>query len=272
VTLRPDTLAALQAFLAERAAAEEAAAAAEASAASAALATPENWQLSQFWYAEATALTLAREVLAAAADASAERGGAPVTAVCISCPSVHKAALALGPHPPGVTLRVLEYDRRFEVFGAAYGYYDFNDPLGSYPPELTASVDVVICDPPFLNAACLAGFAATVAAMARGGPPRTDAATGARVIPARVLLASGAVLLADAAALLGVRPTRTAVAHAAGRLSNPFTLYSNYMVEARLGGYDEEAERAAGVGAGAGARGGGGAAGGGAGGGGGGSA
>ncbi len=43
--------------------------------------------------------------------------------------------------------------------------------------------------------------------------------------------------------LLGLRPTRKAVGHS-NRLSNPFTLYTNYMAEARLEGWDVEAEKA----------------------------
>merc|ERR1719516_853505 len=45
----------------------------------------EDWQLSQFWYTESTALALAREALAAAGD-----GG---RIACVSCPTLYKAVV-----------------------------------------------------------------------------------------------------------------------------------------------------------------------------------
>merc|ERR1719334_2022930 len=43
----------------------------------------EDWQLSQFWYTESTAIALAKEALAAAG----ENG----RVVCVSCPTLYKA-------------------------------------------------------------------------------------------------------------------------------------------------------------------------------------
>merc|ERR1719348_2176355 len=45
----------------------------------------EDWQLSQFWYTESTALALAREALAAA--------GPNGRIACVSCPTLYKAVV-----------------------------------------------------------------------------------------------------------------------------------------------------------------------------------
>ena len=103
VALRPDTLAALREFLAEREAARQREER-EAEVASAALATTEDWQLSQFWYDEATGRALAEEVLACVRD----RGRPSATVALLSCPSTYKALLATGVpmKPDSLTTRI----------------------------------------------------------------------------------------------------------------------------------------------------------------------
>ena len=223
--LRPDTLAALQAFLAEKAAAEEAASK-EAEDGAASLATTESWQLSQFWYSEATSRFLAEEVGRCAAAAAAA-SPAPPLAVFLSSPSAFKAYRAAFPAAPAA---LLEFDERFACFGAAFSRYDYNRPL-ELPPHLLGAAAVLMLDPPFLQRDCLAAFAQSVRALAAPGG-------------ARVLLATGAVQLRAARELLGLRPTRAAVEHAGGRLSNPFKLFASYEGGAELGGWDVEAEAA----------------------------
>jgi hypothetical protein len=225
LSLRPEALAALREFLAERDAAREREAR-EAEERTATLATSEDWQLSQFWYDEATGVALANEVLACARD----RGGAGTTIALLSCPSTYKALLSVG-IPDGVTVRIFEYDRRFACFGDAYVFYDFNQPL-DFPAELVGACDVIMLDPPFINPDTLAGFAASVAALRRNDG-------------AAVLLCTGSVMVPHAARLLRARPTRAHIGHS-NRLSNPFTLYSSDEASAaRMGGWDTEAEEAA---------------------------
>jgi hypothetical protein len=209
----------------------------------AALAAAEDWQLSQFWYDADTGVALAREVLAAVADAypdgfqstgdgsgSGQRHRRPTVAL-LSCPSTYKALLTVG-IPAGVTVRIFEFDRRFARFGDAFVFYDFNKPL-DLPPELRSACDVIMMDPPFINEATLAAFAASAAALRRGADTR-------------VLLCTGSVMVEPARRLLALRPTTAHVGHA-NRLSNPFTLYVSHAASAaRVGGYDDEAERAAG--------------------------
>ena len=201
-----------------------------------ALAAAEDWGLSQFWYDEATSRLLAGELLERAAAARAARGGGDVVVCCLSAPSAFKALLAAGP-PPWLTARLFEFDARFAAFGERFVRYDYNEPL-AFPRELAGAADVLILDPPFLNRDCLAGFAATVDALRRR-PPQGEEGGDA----SSVMLCSGAVMLAPARALLGVRPTRAHVGHA-NRLSNPFSLYVSYDERGRLGGVDVEAEAA----------------------------
>ena len=246
ISLRADSLAALASFLAERAAAV-AASVREAEDTGATLLTTEDWELSQFWYDESTARFLAAEVSRCAAEALSVEVSAcgsvttgddvsapPIIAAFVSSPSAFKAFRAAG-GAPGVRGVLLEFDARFGVFGEDFVHFDYNTPenLRIDAPFLTDSVDVFLIDPPFLNAECLTGFAAALLLMGRKG--------GASP---RILLASGAVMLRPARKLLGLRPTRTAIKHAAGRLSNPFALFSNYM-RPELGGWDEEAEASA---------------------------
>ena len=226
-TLRADTLAALKEFLAEKSAASEREAR-EAQDAGATLLTAEDWQLSQFWYSETTCRFLAAEV-GRCADGAGGGGGAPAPAVAafLSAPSAFKAYRAAFPSAPAV---LLEFDERFSCFGAAFHRYDYKAPL-ALPAALLGRCGVIMLDPPFLQRECLAGFAESVRALAAPG--------------ARVLLATGAVQLRAARELLGLRPTRAAVEHADGRLSNPFKLFASANCEGGgLGGWDVEAEEA----------------------------
>jgi hypothetical protein len=235
-SLRPDTLAALQAFLAEKKAAAELEAR-EAQDAGATLLTSEDWQLSQFWYSESTCRFLAAEVgRCTGADGGGGGGGgggapaAPALAAFLSSPSAFKAYRAAFPAAPAV---LLEYDERFSCFGDAFHPYNYASPL-ALPPALLGNCGCIMLDPPFLQRECLAGFAESVRALAAPG--------------ARVLLATGAVQLRAARELLGLRPTNAAIEHESGRLSNPFKLFCNYDAAGPLGGWDVEAEAAEGGG------------------------
>ena len=256
---REALLAVLSATSAARArAADEA----DTAATGAALATEEDWAISQFWYSEATARELAAlarglaaeaaaEAAAAAAASGGDGGGRAAVVACLSCPSVYKAlrallaeeaaaAAAAGPAPPAarapVRAHVLEFDRRFAIFGEDFSFFDYNTPL-ELPAALLGACDVVVLDPPFLNRDCLAAFASSVAALRRPAGGAT-----------RVVLCTGAVMLRAARELLGARPTRAEVRHESGRLSNPFSVFVDFPVSDAhpfLRGVDEEAERAA---------------------------
>ena len=233
-SLRPDTLAALHAFLAEKKAAAERESR-EADDAGPTLLTSEDWQLSQFWYSEDTCRFLAAEVgRCTRADGggggAAEPAPAPALAAFLSSPSAFKAYRAAYPAAPAA---LLEFDERFSCFGDAFHRYDYQTPL-ALPAALLGRCAVLMLDPPFLQRDCLAGFAESVRALAAPG--------------ARILLATGAVQLRAARELLGLRPTNAAIEHESGRLSNPFKLFCNYDAAGPLGGWDVEAEAAEGGG------------------------
>ena len=234
VALHPATLAALAEFRREKEEAE-ARAAHEAEDDSAKLLITEDYGESQFWYSEETSQFLAEE----ACWCREQLGRGEV--VFLSSPSAYKAYRSLERKRGGSSggsgggAHVFEYDARFAVFGEAFVKYDYNHPLEGIPERLLGQCSVVMLDPPFLNRDCLAGFAETVRAL--------QLPTG----ETRVLLATGAVQIAFARELLGLRPTQRPILHAGGRLSNPFALYTNYAHEETLRGWDVEAERASGL-------------------------
>lgn len=79
---------------------------------------------------------------------------------CISCPTLFTKLLEI--RPPNVELVLLEYDRRFEVYGELFCYYDYNHPL-NLPEKLTKnSYGLVVADPPFLSEECLRKTAETI--------------------------------------------------------------------------------------------------------------
>lgn len=234
IALRPDTLAALQEFLEEarkRKQAEER----EAEDTSAELQTGEDWELSQFWYDAETTTALAKEIITLGEQRRAATSNLlPVTVACISCPSTYKGLKAVG-IPPWMDVHLLEFDKRFHrLAGDRFHFYDFNTPIDDIAtdaPELIGACDIICFDPPFINQDCLAAFVETIKAMRRDD-----------TIP--VIYCSGTVLIPHARRLLQLRPTRMHIGHAQSRLQNPFSCYVNYDEQGRLGGFDEEAEKA----------------------------
>ncbi|XP_063088562.1 EEF1A lysine methyltransferase 1 isoform X2 [Cavia porcellus] len=118
----------------------------------------ENWQLSQFWYSQETALRLAQEAVTAAGDNG--------RIACVSAPSVYQALREL--HRDGISASIFEYDRRFAVYGEDFVFYDYNNPL-DLPNNIPAhSFDIVIADPPYLSEECLQKTSETIKYLTRG--------------------------------------------------------------------------------------------------------
>lgn len=109
-------------------------------------------------------------------------------------------------------------------------FYDCNKPL-EFPRELVGVCAGVVVDPPYLNADCLKSFSSTVLALSASAD-----------VP--VMLCTGSVMCTLARKLLAVRPTNFEIKHEGSRLSNPFTCYVSYADASRLGGWNEELERA----------------------------
>ncbi|KAK3071215.1 Protein-lysine N-methyltransferase efm5 [Teratosphaeriaceae sp. CCFEE 6253] len=183
----------------------------------------EDWQASQFWYTDETARTLAEQLL---------DGATSKTFIAIvSAPSVYIALRNIIHGVPDVerpVLKLLEYDRRFEVFGIDFVYYDFEQPL-RLPAELKNQFDRVICDPPFLSDDCQTKTALSVRYLAKSWTPigegkpnlRFISCTGERV----------GEIIARLYGRLGVKTTSFEPKHSKG-LSNEFRCYANFECEA----------------------------------------
>lgn len=161
----------------------------------------ENWQLSQFWYSQETALRLAQEVIAAAGE-----GG---RIACVSAPSVYQKLREL--HRDDFNIYIFEYDKRFAMYGEEFIFYDYNNPL-DLPEKIAAhSFDIVIADPPYLSEECLRKTSETIKYLTRG----------------KILLCTGAVMEEQAAQLLDVRMCKFIPKHTRN-LANEFRCYVNY--------------------------------------------
>ncbi|KAM6178619.1 EEF1A lysine methyltransferase 1 [Rhynchocyon petersi] len=161
----------------------------------------ENWQLSQFWYSQETALRLAQEAMAVAGE-----GG---RIACVSAPSVYQKLREL--HRENVSVRIFEYDKRFAIYGEEFIFYDYNNPL-DLPEKIAAhSFDIVVADPPYLSEECLRKTSETVKYLTQG----------------KILLCTGAIMAEAAADLLGVKMC-TFIPRHTRNLANEFRCYVNY--------------------------------------------
>ncbi|KAI2471152.1 putative N6-adenine methyltransferase-domain-containing protein [Annulohypoxylon bovei var. microspora] len=180
----------------------------------------EDWNKSQFWYADETAVLYARQLLEGVTEDD-------VIAI-VSTPSVfvtlknilNKADATL----PRPKLYLLEHDERFAVF-PEFVYYDFLQPI-KLPAHLKGAVDRVICDPPFLSEDCQTKTALTVRWLARPSGQghshhRVLVSTGERVGP----------LVTKLYRTFGARTTTYQPHHAHG-LSNEFYCYANFECDA----------------------------------------
>lgn len=162
----------------------------------------ENWQLSQFWYTDETALSLAKEALRLA--------GEDGKIVCISCPTLYRKLKDMS-CPNGTKL--LEFDTRFSCYGDDYIFYDYKDPL-ALPKDWKGTFDVVVVDPPFLSEECLSKAAETVKFLE----------------PKFIVLCTGAVMEPHAQRLLGLQPCKFKPKHSRS-LGNEYKCFTNYDVD-----------------------------------------
>ncbi|KAI4207964.1 MAG: hypothetical protein LQ346_000301 [Caloplaca aetnensis] len=174
----------------------------------------EDWNTSQFWYSDETAITLAEQLLDGAA--------AKTSIAIVSAPSVFvqlKNLLASKLEIPKLTL--LEFDQRFSVF-AEFVRYDFLSPI-KLPEEMKGAYDRVLCDPPFLSTDCQTKAALTVRWLSKPRAPdfqtpgpRWIACTGERMEALIHKLYPG------------IKTTTFQPRHAQNRLSNDFRCYANF--------------------------------------------
>jgi EEF1A lysine methyltransferase 1 len=136
---------------------------------------------------------------------------------------------------------LFEFDRRFEVFGEEFIYYDFEQPI-RLPGELRISdastalkvtkaklVELkgvftrIICDPPFLSEICQTKAALTVRWLSSTW--NNEPSTGVRIIVCTGERMRETILKLYAKA--GVRTTTFEPHHSKG-LSNEFLCYANF--------------------------------------------
>ncbi|XP_061782082.1 EEF1A lysine methyltransferase 1 [Nerophis lumbriciformis] len=162
----------------------------------------EDWRLSQFWYTEETATRLAQELLHEAGE-----GG---RVACVSAPSVYQKLQQMC-DPRGVSAVLLEYDRRFSIYGQDFIFYDYNEPMALASSVTPHSFDVVMADPPYLSETCLSRVSQTVKFLSKG----------------KVLLCTGSIMENVAKQLLDVKVCNFLPRHNKN-LSNEFRCFVNY--------------------------------------------
>lgn len=179
----------------------------------------EDWNASQFWYTDETARKLAEQLLEGATKDSA--------IAVVSAPSVYiQLRNILSERETGSKPRLclLEYDKRFEVVGPDFIYYDFQEPL-RLPANLKGAFDRIICDPPFLSEDCQAKTALTARYLAKHWKRASTSADGIRFITCTGERMEH--LIAKLYAAVGTRTTTFEPEHSKG-LSNEFRCYANF--------------------------------------------
>ncbi|KAI0122310.1 N(6)-adenine-specific DNA methyltransferase [Daldinia grandis] len=175
----------------------------------------EDWNKSQFWYSDETAMLYAKKLLE---DIREDEVIAVVSvpSVFIALKNMLNTADANTPKPKKVVL--LEHDQRFSVF-PEFVFYDFQHPI-KLPAELKGGVDRITCDPPFLSDDCQTKMALTIRWMSRS-TPRLIITTGERMEP----------LVTKLYRPLGAQTTTYEPVHTRG-LSNEFYCYANFECDA----------------------------------------
>ncbi|KAG5676624.1 hypothetical protein PVAND_006444 [Polypedilum vanderplanki] len=108
----------------------------------------ENWQLSQFWYSEATQKTFGKIMKQLIRDSKMKED---ICVALLSCPSLFETINSIADN-----VRLFEFDERFQKYGKNFVHYDYN--LGNdenYLKEYKKTFDLIILDPPFLSEECL---------------------------------------------------------------------------------------------------------------------
>ena len=165
----------------------------------------EDWQLSQFWYSEETAVSLARALM----DSLGEVEGARVA--CVSAPTLYRAAIKVDTRNK-VNWDLFEFDKRFAVYGKHFHFYDYKAPL-AVDRDLREKYDLVFLDPPFLSEECLTKTLVTVRFLSKEG--------------GKVVLCTGAVMAELANRLADLTVCKYQPVHQ-NSLSNPFQCFANF--------------------------------------------
>ena len=162
----------------------------------------EDWQLSQFWYDEETRKQLALEAI--------EQTFLDAFIGCISAPSAYLGLKKL--ETAQRSLFVFEFDKRFDVFGQEFVFYDFNAPL-AFDDDLLGAFDFLVVDPPFLSDECWSKTSQTVKALLKPG--------------GKILICTGQIMTEKVGKELNCALTDFEPKHQNG-LANEFKCFINY--------------------------------------------
>ncbi|KAL9126404.1 MAG: hypothetical protein Q9217_004532 [Psora testacea] len=178
----------------------------------------EDWNASQFWYTEDTAIKLAKELL---------RGATSETSIAvISAPSVLvqlKNLVRMEDLPKGKpNICLLEYDERFNIF-PEFVHYNFKRPF-ELNKQMKGQYDRILCDPPFLSTDCQTKVAMTVRWLSRRLGDEEVSASKPRII----VCTGGRMKEMVHKLYPGIWTTTFEPRHAKDRLSNDFRCYANF--------------------------------------------
>lgn len=112
-----------------------------------------------------------------------------------------------------IEIKLFEYDKRFEIYGEDFVFYDYKNPLG-FSAELENYFDLIIADPPFLSSECHIKTGITIRKVGK-----TD--------DLKLIICTGAVMEDLLAASLKVKLNSFIPRHERN-LANEFKCYSNY--------------------------------------------
>lgn len=183
----------------------------------------EDWQLSQFWYNDETADTLARALL----DGCDETCYIAV----VSAPSVYAAIkkIELKEKLPTEHIYLFEYDRRFGAMAEKdrFVFYDFAEPT-LFNDNLKGKIDRLLIDPPFLNENCQTKSAITAHCLLKDQKNGKSELTK-RGVPKHRLISCTGERMKDVLkkAYEGIQITDFSPEHANG-LSNEFMCYADF--------------------------------------------
>lgn len=242
IALQPDTLAALQEFLAEKAEREKQEAALLNSGKSDKVegvcfsAFEEDWvriniqmknkketfsatvfvffqQLSQFWYNDETKRILS--IVCKKLISTFNGSDGKVNIALLSCPSLYDSIRKVD---EDTTVRLFEFDRRFSCYGQDFVFYDYNtiadDP--EYMNEYLKYFDIVLMDPPFLSEECISKLAQIVKTISKP--------------TSKHILCSGEVVEDWASRYLGLQKCHFQPEHERN-LGNIFASYANFQLD-----------------------------------------
>ncbi|KAJ3199181.1 EEF1A lysine methyltransferase 1, partial [Dinochytrium kinnereticum] len=137
---------------------------------------------------------------------------------CVSSPSAFIKLAKLDYTSRSITPYVLEFDRRFNVYGSSFLFFDFNNAPSDLDvpgaPTHHQTFDTLIVDPPFLSDECWTKTSEAVRWLMKPG--------------GRVIVCTGMVMERKVGLELGCRRTTFRPAHRGGRLANEFGCFSNY--------------------------------------------